>query len=146
MNNTLDKPVARKSQVNILEALDLRLKHKHTYQEIANKYNVSKQAIEQALRKFISIIKTPEQLRAYDSKENDILKSIELELLINMVDSDKIKKATQGNLGYVYKNIRTERRLNEGKSTHNLSVMAMSDDLTKLIESVQVELDGRDNE
>lgn len=107
-------------KVNLLEALQLRYVNKLTYQQIADKYGVSKQAIEQRLSAFREKFGDSEELQLYNTNRPSLLTLAEKDLLTKMLDPSKLEKATINNLAYAFQQVFNARRLEEGKSTANL--------------------------
>jgi predicted DNA-binding protein YlxM (UPF0122 family) len=107
-------------KVNLLEALQLRYINKLTYQQIADKYGVTKQAIEQRLSAFKDKFGDSQEIQLYDTNRGSLLTLAEKDLLTNMLDPSKLSKATINNLAYAFQQVFNARRLEEGKSTANL--------------------------
>jgi predicted DNA-binding protein YlxM (UPF0122 family) len=107
-------------KVNLLEALQLRYINKLTYQQIADKYGVTKQAIEQRLSAFKDKFGDSEEINLYTSNRGSLLTLAEKDLLTNMLDPSKLSKATINNLAYAFQQVFNARRLEQGKSTANL--------------------------
>jgi len=76
-----------------------------------------------------------QSLEAYQDNKVALLSGIEQEILSLLLDADKQKKASLGNLGYVFTQLHQARRLESGLSTQNLLlheiVEAMERDLAK---------------
>ena len=111
---------AKVDKVNLLEALQLRYINKLTYQQIADKYGVTKQAISQRLSGFKEKFGESEEIQLYDTNRGSLLTLAERDLLTNMLDPSKLEKATINNLAYAFQQVFNARRLEEGKSTANL--------------------------
>lgn len=107
-------------KVNLLEALQLRYINKLTYQQIADKFGVTKQAIEQRLSAFKDKFGDSQEIQLYDTNRNSLLTLAEKDLLTTMLDPSKLEKATINNLAYAFQQVFNARRLEEGKSTANL--------------------------
>lgn len=118
LNSPLNKPINR---IDIAEALKLRYKNNHTFQEIADHFGVTKGAVHKALASFINILKSPEDLEAYRKQKSDLLDSVELELMSQMVDKDKIKAASLNNVAYAMQNVFNMNRLEKDLSTANIA-------------------------
>jgi predicted DNA-binding protein YlxM (UPF0122 family) len=114
---TIDESVDR---INLVEALQLRFVNKLTYRQIADKYGVSPQAIEQRISRFKEKFGDSQEMQSYTSNRDGILTVVERELLSRIVDPSKLEKATVNNLAYAFQQIFNARRLEEGKSTANL--------------------------
>ena len=111
---------SKKRKLDVGQALKLRLKG---YDEptIAGKFNVSTQAVNQALKPFKPFLNNPEIIQAYENNKPDILSAAELILLSDILDSKKREKATQGNAAYAFDKIATHNRLERGLSTENVA-------------------------
>jgi predicted DNA-binding protein YlxM (UPF0122 family) len=114
---TIDPKV---DKVNLLEALQLRYINKLTYQQIADKFGVTKQAIEQRLSAFKDKFGESEEIQLYDTNRTGLLTLAEQGLLTRILDPSKLEKATINNLAYAFQQVFNARRLEEGKSTANL--------------------------
>ena len=107
-------------RVNLLDALQLRYINKLTYQQIADKYGVSKQAIEQRLSAFKEKFGDSEEISLYNSNREALLTIAEKELLTDILDPSKREKASLNNTAYAFERIFNALRLQQGKSTANL--------------------------
>jgi len=113
VDDTLDK-------INLVEALQLRFVNRLTYKQIADKYGVTPQAVEQRISRFKEKFGESEEIQQYTSNRDGILTVVEREILSRIVDPSKLEKATINNLAYAFQQIFNARRLEEGKSTANL--------------------------
>ena len=116
-------------KINISEALNLRLARQWSYQEIADKYNCSKQAVHTAIKPFAKLIKSPEAIHAYHENKANLLTSIEMELAKSMIDGGKLKNASLNNVAYAFNNIFNANRLERNQATTNISVRTVVRDL-----------------
>lgn len=108
------------NEIDVAKALTLRLTRGLTYQEIGDKFGVSKQAAHQALSKFTKLIDNPQLVKSYKNNKADMLEALELELVIDLADKDKRDKASLNNIAYAVKNINEMIRLERGQSTQNV--------------------------
>ena len=74
-----------------------------------------------------------QSLEAYQDNKVALLSGIEQEILSLLLDTDKQKKASLGNLGYVFTQLHQARRLESGQSTQNLL-------LHEIVEAVERDL------
>lgn len=111
------KAIGRK--IDVAKALELRLKKNMSYADIAKYFNSTKQAVEQALSRFTTLLKDNFDIEAYKTNKIDILSNLELELLTELVDPNKRQKATLGNVAYALDKINNINRLEKGLSTGN---------------------------
>ena len=107
-------------KINLIEALQLRFVNGLTYQQIADKYGCTKQAVEQRISGFKEKFGDSEEIKNYTSNRDTLLTLTEKELLTRILDPSKLAKATTNNLAYAFQQIFNARRLEEGKSTANL--------------------------
>ncbi|MDH4327453.1 MAG: helix-turn-helix domain containing protein [Nitrospira sp.] len=119
---SVPRPRARKFDHSL--ALDLALKGL-PYQDIANKFGVHVTSVKQALSKFQHILNDlqPGAVEAYRHRRTELFTMAEREMIASMVDPAKIAKASLNNIAYAFQQIHTARRLEEGKSTENKSVI-----------------------
>jgi predicted DNA-binding protein YlxM (UPF0122 family) len=109
-------------RVNLSQAIDLRYKHNLSYRAIAEKLGVSHVAVKQSLDKVKKIIGDPEENNAYDKNRSHFLNGIERQLLAQLLNKDKTKKATLGNVAYAVDKVNNILRLERGQSTLNQAV------------------------
>jgi hypothetical protein len=120
--------VNRYGQIDVAKALRLRLEHGLSYEEIGvhlcptNPFK--KQSIKDALERFGELVKEPGLVRAYCDSRATTLGALELQLMQSLADPKAIRKASLNNRAYAFQQIHTARRLEEGKSTENVSVLA----------------------
>lgn len=126
------------AKIDVGKALTLRIKNKLTYQQIANQFGVSKQAVQQRLSKLFELINDPDADQAYSDNRADVLNAIEREMVSQMLDSEKLKKASVNNIAYAFQQITNARRLEQGLSTQNIAqnvkVRDMADDDRQALE------------
>lgn len=119
-NSTLlDKPLNR---IDKGKLLDLYFKKGVPQAEIAKLMNVSPQAINQQIQLFKGILSSDDTIQSYRDRYPDILSSVELRLMQELVDSKRLKKATTGNIAYSLNHITMHRRLESNLSTENLDL------------------------
>jgi hypothetical protein len=112
-------------RIDVAKALKLRVQG-NTYEEIASVFGVTKGAVHAALNKFESFLTDagqPGVLQAFQDNRGHLLTAIEMRLMRSMVDEEAISKATLNNRAYAFQQIHAARRLEEGKSTENVSVL-----------------------
>jgi len=131
----IDKQVEKQvEKFPIAEAFKLRVTNKLTYQEIADRYNVSPQAIHQRLQSLIRLIGDKEVVEAYTDYRTSILTNIEKELISKLLDKNKLSKATINNIAYAFEKIHTARRLEEDKATSIVKPLVTIQDLKEPID------------
>ena len=135
--NAVDKAPPK---VDLSEALTLRLVNKLTYQQIADRYNVSKQAIQQRLSTFIATIDDPELNRAYKDNIVNILQAGERVLFTDLLDPAKRASASLNNTAYAYDKVAMHRRLEQGLSTANVSTRDVAQSVAEELRKVQEQI------
>ena len=129
---TNDKAIYKAlDKVDISEALKLRFENRLTYQQIADKFGVSKQTIHQRLSRFTRLIENAEDVQAYEIHKAKLLTAAEMTMVSACLDPDVIAKASLNNRGYVARQIFEMNRLEQGKSTENVSVKSIVSSLDK---------------
>lgn len=95
------------------------------YADIATRYNVSESAIKQALAKYQNLLNGLQhgELEQYRKHRTELFTVTERELMCSLTDPDKLAKASLNNVAYAFQQIHTARRLEEGKSTENKSII-----------------------
>ncbi len=110
-----NKRVDRK--IDVARAIQLRLKNNLTFQDIADKFGVSRQAVHKKIKGFIKLIADPTATKAYSNHKIDLLTSMERVMLLKMVDTDKLKEASLNNIAYAFTQIHNANRLEKGEAT-----------------------------
>ena len=118
----LPETTNNRGKIDINLAIQYRYKNQLTYQDIADRFGVTRQAIEQRLARVTKLIGDPEENQAYDNNRAYFLNGIERQLLNQIVDKNKIKKATLGNVAYAVDKVNNILRLERGQSTLNQAV------------------------
>lgn len=124
----LDKPV---DKIDVEKALKMRLKNGLTFQEIADHFGVSRQAIHQRLSRFIDILGDADTIKAYEEHKPSLLSAVENKLLQQLIDGDKLEKASLNNAAYAFNTIYQCNRLERGKSTENVSIKSITEHYSK---------------
>lgn len=123
---------------DVQEAIKLRFINKLTFQEIADKFGVSPQAVFKRIRGLIEIINDPQLNQAYADNRAEMLTGAERVLLSAVVDRDKIKSASLNNAAYALRQVHDMRRLEQDLSTANISqnikARSMADDERQALE------------
>ena len=127
LSDPLNTPVDTKlGRVDVNRALKLRLVNKLSYQEIANQFNVSRQCIHQSLGKLTRLLQRTDVLDAYRSEKANLLEAVEWVLVSNLVDREKVKKASLNNVAFAAEKVNTMIRLERGESTSNITYIDMT--------------------
>ncbi len=108
-------------------ALQLRIREKLTYAEIAERLNTTQAHVSNQLNRFLKYIEEPGDLYAYHENKPALLETVELKLLHYMWDllMDP-KKANLKDVSLALKTVSELRRLEQGQSTANVSVLLKS--------------------
>jgi predicted transcriptional regulator len=122
----LGRPYYKKR--NTIQALTLR-KAGMSYDKIAKIQGVTHNTIRSDIDKLNALIPNNTMLEQIDHVKVPLLKGTMVRLLEGINAEDKIDKATTNNLAYAFTQIHNALRLEEGKSTSNISY---ADALAKL--------------
>lgn len=95
------------------------------YSDIATRFKVSESSIKNALAKYQHVLTGLQhgELESYRKNRTELFTLTERELMGSLIDPDKIAKASLNNVAYAFQQIHTARRLEEGKSTENKSII-----------------------
>lgn len=119
-------------KINPAKALELRLVQGLSYREIGKRFGASPAAVKKALDKLGALINNPAITRAYRERKGDLLEAVELELVGDLLDGDRRRKASLNNTAYALSQINNMLRLERGQSTANtLSISAMIEGATR---------------
>lgn len=114
----------RAQKIDVAKALKLRLQG-NTLEEIGKVFGCGKQAVYQALDKFIPFTQFADHgaLTAYSENRAELFNSVEAHLTASLLDPEAMAKASLNNRAYAFKQIHEARRLESGQSTNNISVL-----------------------
>ena len=112
-----------KSPAPIVKILEMRMSG-FKVKDIAAHFGVSSSTISQRIRGAFKVL-DGSRIEAYRLNRISILEGIEESLLSELLNPDRMKKATLGNVAYAFNQIHTARRLESGESTANLSLSAL---------------------
>jgi hypothetical protein len=108
-------------------ALQLRIREKLTYEEIAERLDTTTAHVQTRIKKFLSFLEDPGNLYAYQENKPDLLEAIELKLLSYLADLLNSGKCTSvKDVSLALKVVGDMTRLNKGESTANVSVLLKS--------------------
>lgn len=139
-------PEARNPKVDIGKALKLYLFQGVSQTDIAKMMRCSQQAIQKAIAPFVILLKNPEALQTFRDRKIDLLDSVTMELMENLVVSDKLKKASLNNVAYALTQVHHITQLEKGQPTENIDVDVRYKKVTSLIEKLQDELECSSND
>lgn len=114
----LPEPINR---LDLSACLKDRYHHRMSYQQIADKYGVTKSAVFQRLQAFTDQLGDPEELRAFQDVEADIQNAIKRRISSQLLNVD-LSKTSPKDLAMVYGITYDKNRLQTGQSTSNQSV------------------------
>lgn len=122
---THGRPRKGESKIDVLQALKLRLHNRLSYDEIAKRFGVTKTAVYHVLSEFAKITENPEIVEGYASIRGKLLTAGEFELLKEIFDPEKLKKASLNNVAYAFSQVFNANRLERGESTSNVKFQAL---------------------
>jgi predicted DNA-binding protein YlxM (UPF0122 family) len=109
-------------KIDLALAIEYRYKNNLSYQAIADKFGVCKQAVQQRLTNIVKLLGDNEENEAYDRNRSQFLTGIERQLVKQLIDRKKIKKASLGNIAYAMDKVNNIIRLEKGLSTGNQQI------------------------
>ncbi|MCB2191377.1 MAG: helix-turn-helix domain-containing protein [Deltaproteobacteria bacterium] len=118
-SNGLNKPPNR---IDLAEALRLRLQRGLTYQEIADRLGCAKSTVYTSINNVLKLVDDPQANRAFSENQVNILQGTERVLIGELLDHEKLKRASVNNLAYAFTQIHNARRLEAGMSTEQVDV------------------------
>lgn len=131
-NTTITEEIDGK--IDLTEAFKLRYKHGLSYQQIADRFQVSKQAVHQRLVKISEFLPDKEEIEVYRQLKTEMLDALEYKVYTKMLDENKLKDASFNNLAYGFQQICTQNRLEKGLSTSNVDIQSVTASLSDLEE------------
>jgi predicted DNA-binding protein YlxM (UPF0122 family) len=120
-NPTKREPNKVTRKIDVALALDMRLRKGMTFQAIADYFGVNKGSVFQSLKRFLHVIQSPEAVQAFNKSKSQVLDAVELELLSQLVNTNKLKDASTNNIAYALKEVHNMNRLEKDLSTSNIS-------------------------
>ena len=119
-------------KIDLTEAVKLRYKHLLSYQQIADRFNVTKQAVQQRLATISKLLPHHDEIETYRQNKSQMLDALEYKVYNEMLDPDKLKDASFNNLAYGFQNISTQNRLEKGLVTSRIESFAVTASLDDL--------------
>jgi len=107
----------RKSKIDIRKAFVMRFINGNTEPDIAKRFGVTKQAVNDALRPFRRMIPNNEASQTFRENKALVLDNAEMAMVDLILDPVKQKKATLGNVAYALDKINNINRLERGLAT-----------------------------
>ena len=116
LNDDLENEID--GRIDLPEAFKLRYKHGLSYQQIADRFGVTKQAVHQRLTNISQLLPNREEIETYRQNKAQMLDALEYKVYNEMLDPSKLKDASFNNLAYGFQNISTQNRLEKGHATN----------------------------
>jgi len=104
---------------------------------IADTMGVHKTTLIRALKPFLAIIKNPQAIQGYEDSRATLLNAAELSFLKDALHPSKMKRSSSRDSMVSFGIVSDKRRLEEGKSTANVSYL----DLTRTVEQLEEDRD-----
>lgn len=127
-------------QIDKSKLLNMYFVNNNQEADIARYFNVTRQAINKLLAPFKAILSGQDTLEAYRQHYPNILSSVELKLMNELVDEKRMAKATTGNVAYALDKITMHRRLQAGEATARVAyedIQSEEKEIAMEIESLQ---------
>lgn len=116
------RPNTTPNRIDLAEALRLRLHRGLTYQEIADKLGCAKSTVYTSVNNVLKLVDDPQANQAFSQNQVSILQGTERVLIGNLLDPEKLKKASVNNLAYAFAQIHNARRLEADMSTEQVDI------------------------
>lgn len=120
------KPVMRTKgniiKIDLKEAVMLRFVERWSFQQIANRFNVSRNAVSKRLSNFTRMVKDMDSVDLYEEHKAKFLSGVEMKLLESIANRKKIKAADLAKLATTFKEVSNANRLARGQSTENVAI------------------------
>ena len=134
-----DDQVDNRSKVDWKKAFSQRFIKGWSLSELAKTYGVSKQCLSKAFKPFNDLLKYSGITPIYDQKRSELFKAVEVQMLLDIVDEEKRKKATQGNAAYAFDKVHGARMIEENK-------MPQGGDITIILQGKHAKLIAEEQE
>jgi len=108
------------AQVDLAVALERRFKHKETYEEIAKRFSVSRQAVQRKVSNFLQYL-SPEKAELMKEYGTDLYDAAALTFLIESVDTVKLKKTSSRDLIWM-SGVCYDKTLNKPSTSINITI------------------------
>lgn len=103
--------------------------------EVARQFGVNVSS--PTLKRLAKIIPSPEELDFYRNSRRNLLEATEGRLLDSLNDQGCVEKASLNNRAYAFQQVHNARRLEEGKSTGNVSYAVLVTEEARLLAQVR---------
>lgn len=111
-------------EIDPLEVYKLRKQHQLSFQQIGDITGNTAGGVHRAYHNFLQTLGTREDTESYSNARASLLTAVEERLVHAVIDPEKIEKASLNNVAYALTQVHTMRRLEQGQSTNNVSVLS----------------------
>ena len=113
-------------KVDLGLALKLRIENKLTYDQIAERFGCTGDAVRLALRRFVSLTDNPEELEVYRANKLKVFENLEQALCDRLLSEVLAGKASVGDLAKAVDTVSKHIRLLQGASTQNIGLLVQT--------------------
>jgi predicted DNA-binding protein YlxM (UPF0122 family) len=121
INVLIDSPIDKPSKLHLGRCIKLYFERNVPESDIARLMNVSRQAVDQALRPYKQILYSKGELDLLRTRKEDLLESSFYRLLLDTGNEDKRDKASLNNTAFALGKVHEIYRLETNQSTQNTS-------------------------
>ena len=125
------------AKINLDKAIKMKFVNGNTDEEIGAQFGVTRQAVNKALKPFKEIMKDNGTLQVFTDNYSDILAHTTMNMVQGLNSPDKLEAASLNNLAYAFTAVNNAKRLEDDKSSMNVSVNAVVDSLQKDADSIR---------
>lgn len=118
-------------KIDLGKAIKLRFVNGLSEPDIGKHFQVSKQAINNALKPFSNILQDNEVLKEYHANYTNVLRNANMVLMQGLFDPKKMEGASLNNVAYAFNTVANHLRLEENKSTDNVGFKGIIDHIKK---------------
>ena len=116
------KPPNSKADIDFKKLIKLRYYNGLSLQEISDMTDTPTSTLHCWFKPIDNLIKHPDELEIYKNNKSYFLESLEYELLTDLMDTQRRKRASLNNTAYAFQQIHVAGRLERGLSTGNLAI------------------------
>ena len=121
-DGTIDKRHKNGNKIDLVKLIELRDVKRLSWGQIGKLLDYTAPYCHKAYHEFKKLLPNAVNLNTYRENRVAILDSVEMELIKDLSDEDKRKKASLNNTAYAMGQISQLRRLEDGKTTSNIGV------------------------
>ena len=107
----------KNGKLDIIKILKLRDAHGLSFADIGRQLGKPRQSIRFAYNRFVQHFPDYQQTELYNENKINYLTQVEYALLQEIMSTDKLKKASLNNIGYVWDKVFNNNRSEQGKSS-----------------------------